>query len=93
LKKIPVIIALAQNATPIDFAYAIHSDIGDHCAGAKVNHKYVSLDTPLRNADIVDIETKKNAKPSEKWLDYAKTTLARRHIRNYLIEQRKSKAN
>jgi GTP pyrophosphokinase len=87
------VIDLPQNATPIDFAYAIHSDIGDHCAGAKVNHKYVSLDTPLRNADIVDIETKKNAKPSEKWLDYAKTTLARRHIRNYLIEQRKSKAN
>ena len=72
---------LPTNSSPIDFAYAIHSDIGDHTFGAKVNGKLVSLDTTLHNGDIVEIQTKKTAKPKQKWLDIAKTTLARRHIR------------
>lgn len=85
------VIDLPQDSSPIDFAYAIHSDIGDHVSGATVNGKFVSLDTELKNGDIVEIETKKNAKPSERWLEYAKTTLARRHIRSYLAESRKTK--
>ena len=75
------VVDLPTNSSPIDFAYAIHSDIGDHTFGAKVNGKLVSLDTTLHNGDIVEIQTKKTAKPKQKWPDIAKTTLARRHIR------------
>ena len=75
------VIDLPAEATPIDFAYAIHSEIGDHMAGAKVNGKLVSLDTKLHNGDIVEITTKKSSKPSKKWLDFAKTTMAKKHIR------------
>ncbi len=73
---------LPINSSPIDFAYAIHSDVGDHISGAKVNGKLVPLDTTLQNGDIVEIQTKKSATPTQKWLGFAKTTLARRHIRN-----------
>ena len=75
------VIDLPAEATPIDFAYAIHSEIGDHMAGAKVNGKLVSLETKLHNGDIVEITTKKSSKPSKKWLDFAKTTMAKKHIR------------
>ncbi|MBI2120077.1 MAG: bifunctional (p)ppGpp synthetase/guanosine-3',5'-bis(diphosphate) 3'-pyrophosphohydrolase [Parcubacteria group bacterium] len=81
------VIDLPQGSSPIDFAYAIHSDIGDRTAGAKVNGKFVALDTVLKNGDIVIIETKKSAAPTRKWIDYAKTTLAKRHIRNMLAEK------
>lgn len=83
------VVDLPANSSPIDFAYAIHSDIGDHVFGAKVNGKLVSLDTVLHNGDIVEIQTKKNAKPKPKWLDFAKTTLARRHIRHTLEGEQK----
>jgi GTP pyrophosphokinase len=83
------VIDLPQDATPIDFAYAIHTDIGEHCAGAKINGKFLSLDTPLQNGDIVEIETKKSARPSEKWIEYAKTAFAKRNIRAYLQKARK----
>jgi (p)ppGpp synthase/HD superfamily hydrolase len=53
-------------------------------SGAKVNGKLVSLDTALRNADIVEIQTKKNAKPNRKWIDSAKTSMAKKHIRQAL---------
>jgi len=85
------VIDLPQNSSPIDFAYAIHSDIGHHCAGAKVNTKFVALDTPLHNGDIVEISTKKSAKPSGKWLEYAKTTFARKHIRSFLVHEEEQK--
>ncbi len=75
------VVDLPVGASPIDFAYAIHSDIGDHTSGAKVNNKLVGLDTELNNGDIVEIVTGKNNKPTPKWLDYAKTSLARRRIR------------
>ncbi len=55
-------------------------------SGAKVNGKLVALDTPLKNADIVEIQTKKSAKPNRKWIDYAKTTMAKRHIRQALAK-------
>jgi (p)ppGpp synthase/HD superfamily hydrolase len=76
------VVDLPVGATPIDFAYAIHSEVGDHTASAKINKKMVSLDTELRNGDIVEIETRKSAKPSPKWLNFAKTSLARRRIRS-----------
>lgn len=78
------VIDLPEESSPIDFAYAIHSRIGDHLSGAKINGKLASIDTKLSNGDIVEIETKENALPKRKWLDYTKTTLAKRHIRTYL---------
>lgn len=78
------VIDLPDDSSAIDFAYAVHSNIGDHVSGAIINHKLVSLDTKLKNGDIIQIETKENASPKRKWLDYTKTTLAKRHIRAHL---------
>lgn len=78
------VVDLPVGASPIDFAYAIHSDIGDHTSGVKVNNKLVGLDTQLNNGDIVEVITNKSNKPTRKWLDYAKTSLARRKIRSSL---------
>jgi len=75
------VIDLPDESSVVDFAYAIHTDIGNHMSGAKVNQKMVSLDTKLQNGDIVEILTRKDAKPSGKWLKNARTTLARKHIR------------
>lgn len=86
------VVDLPANSSSIDFAYAIHSDIGDHVFASKVNGKLVPLDTPLNNGDIVEIITKKSAAPKQKWLDFTKTTLARRHIRLALEEQAKTSA-
>lgn len=84
------VIDLPLGATPIDFAYAIHSDVGNTTNGARVNGKLVALDTPLRNGDIVEVITKNSAKPSRKWLDMARTNMARKHIRTALGEQLKN---
>jgi GTP pyrophosphokinase len=78
------VIDLPEDSSPIDLAYAIHSDIGNHVSGAMVNKKMVALNTKLKNGDIVEIITKDSAKPSSKWLDYAKTHMARKHIRTHL---------
>ena len=80
------VVDLPIGASPIDFAYAIHTDIGDHIAGAKVNHKLVHFDTPLKNGDIVEIITKPASRPTAKWLAFTKTALAHRHIRMALGE-------
>lgn len=83
------VIDLPIRSTPIDFAYAIHSELGHHMNGAKVNGKMVSFDTELRNGDIVEILEKQSARPTPKWLDYARTGMARRHIRAALEAQAK----
>ncbi|MDD2657850.1 MAG: HD domain-containing protein [Candidatus Pacebacteria bacterium] len=75
------VIDLPAESTPIDFAYAIHSDLGDHLQGAKVNGKLVSFDTKLGNGEVVEITRRDSAHPSPKWLEIARTSLARRHIR------------
>ena len=75
------VIDLPTESTPVDFAYAIHSDLGDHMQGAKVNGKLVSFDTKLGNGDIIEILKSKSAHPTPKWIDYARTSMARRHIR------------
>ncbi len=80
------VIDLPEGSTPIDFAYSVHSDIGDHTAGAKVNGKLVPLDTILQNRDVVEIDIKENASPKRKWIDMVRTTFAKRHIRNYIKE-------
>lgn len=78
------VIDLPEGATPVDFAYQIHSDVGDRCAGAKVNNKMVSLDHVLNSGDVVEIINQKNKKPSPSWLDFAKTNEAKNRIRRYL---------
>jgi len=78
------VIDLPEGATPIDFAYMIHSEIGDHCAGAKANGKMVSLDYPLHNGDVVEIITQKNKKPTTAWFSLAKTNYARAKVRRYI---------
>lgn len=77
-------IDLPEGASIIDFAYNVHSDIGNHASGAKVNGKYVSLDTLLHNGDICEIVVQKNVKPNTKWLEFAKTSIARNRIHKYL---------
>lgn len=81
------VVDLPLGASPLDFAYAIHSDIGNHTVGAKVNGKLVALDTNLANGDRVEILTRPSGKPNRKWLEYVKTSLARKHIRGALNER------
>ncbi len=83
------VIDLPINATPIDFAYAVHSDLGNKMSGARVNGKMVSLDSGLRNGDVVEVITKPSARPSRKWHDIAKTSMAKKHIRAALTAQQK----
>lgn len=78
------VVDLPSGATPIDFAFSIHSDIGEHMASAKVNRKMAQLDVELHNGDIVEIETRKSSHPTEKWLLAAKTSVAKRKIRSWL---------
>ena len=78
------IIDLPEGASTLDFAYAVHTSIGSRARGARVNGKYVSLDTKLKSGDLVEIDTAKNAHPSEKWLEYTKTSKARARITRYL---------
>jgi len=84
------VVDLPAKAGPIDFAYAIHSEVGNHIAGVKVNHKLVQLDTELKNGDIVEIETKKSAHPSPKWIPMARTSIAKRRIKSTLAELEKN---
>jgi GTP diphosphokinase / guanosine-3',5'-bis(diphosphate) 3'-diphosphatase len=78
------VIDLPIGSNVIDFAYAIHSDIGNHISSIMVNNKIAPLHTELKNGDQVEVITKKSAKPNRKWLDYAKTTIAKKFIRNAL---------
>ena len=87
------VIDLPKGSSVIDFAYSIHSDIGNRASGARVNGKFVSLDTELHSSDIVEIETRKDGTPKNHWLKFAKTTMAKKHIRQNLnIEQEKEAA-
>ncbi|MBI2663716.1 bifunctional (p)ppGpp synthetase/guanosine-3',5'-bis(diphosphate) 3'-pyrophosphohydrolase [Candidatus Woesearchaeota archaeon] len=74
-------IPLPEKSTPIDFAYAVHSEIGEHCKAAKINGEMQPLDKELESGDVVEIITAKNAKPSRQWLNFAKTHFAREKIR------------
>lgn len=78
------VVELPEGATPLDFAYHIHSQIGDSAVGGRVNDRFVGLDVALSNGDVVEIITQKGKKPSPKWLEIAKTTAARGHIRKSL---------
>ncbi len=75
---------LPEDATPVDFAYAVHSDIGDHCQGAMVNEKIVPLHYKLQNGDVVKIITSKLSSPRDSWLSLAVSSAAKQRIRQYL---------
>jgi GTP diphosphokinase / guanosine-3',5'-bis(diphosphate) 3'-diphosphatase len=83
------LISLSQGATPVDFAYRIHSEVGNHCAGARVNGRMVTLDTVLQNGDTVEILTQKNAHPSLDWLNFVMTASARNRIRQWYKRSRR----
>jgi len=78
------VVDLPEGSSVIDFAYAIHTDLGNHTQGAKINGKNCALGTKLKTHDIVEVQENKNANPSSKWLNFAKTSIARKHINNYL---------
>lgn len=78
------VIDLPVGSTPVDFAYRIHTNIGDECVGAKVNSRIVPLDYELLSGDVVEIITQKGKKPSEDWLSFVKTSLPRRQIKKLL---------
>ncbi|MBI3150153.1 MAG: bifunctional (p)ppGpp synthetase/guanosine-3',5'-bis(diphosphate) 3'-pyrophosphohydrolase [Betaproteobacteria bacterium] len=86
------IMALPRGATPVDFAYAVHTDIGHHCVAAKVNRDLAPLRSALRNGDQVEIVTSPSAKPNASWLSFVATGKARSRIRHYLksLHQRES---
>lgn len=83
------VVDLPTSSSTLDFAYAIHSDVGNHASSAKINGKMVAMKTELNNGDIVEIVTSKSSKPSSKWLEIVKTNMAKRHINNYLEKQKK----
>jgi GTP pyrophosphokinase len=81
------IIDLPEGATAIDFAYAIHTDVGNHCIGVKINGKMARVSQPLKNTDVVEIILDKNKKPSLDWLKFAKTNLAKSRIKSALNQK------
>lgn len=84
------VIQLPRGATPIDFAYAVHSEVGDTCTGAKINGRIVPLRTELQNGDVVEIMTTASSKPSRDWLNYVATSKAKNRIRHWISEQQRT---
>jgi guanosine-3',5'-bis(diphosphate) 3'-pyrophosphohydrolase len=88
------VIALPSGSTPVDFAYTVHTEVGNRCIGAKVNGKLVSLEAPLSNGDVVEIVTNKgeNAAPSRDWLSFVKSPRARSKIKAWFTKERREEA-
>ena len=86
------VIKLPYGATPIDFAYAIHSEVGDHCVGARVDGRMISIRTPLGNGAVVEILTGSHQHPKEDWLKYSVTSKAQGRIRGSLRQREKEEA-
>jgi GTP pyrophosphokinase len=86
------VIVLPRDATPIDFAYAIHSDVGSTCVGAKVNGRIVPLRSSLRNGDVCEIMTQPGHQPSKDWLAFVKTARARNKIKHLINAAERAKA-
>ncbi len=86
------VLSFPNGATPIDFAYAIHTEVGHHCVGAKVNGRIVPLRYRLENGDIVEILTHTNRHPSRDWLAVARTSRARSKIRSWLRSEERTRA-
>ncbi|MFM9151838.1 MAG: RelA/SpoT family protein, partial [Candidatus Planktophila sp.] len=88
------VIALPGGSTPVDFAYSVHTDVGNRCAGAKVNGRLVPLETKLANGDVVEIVTNKSltASPSRDWLNFVKSPRARSKIKAWFSKERREEA-
>ena len=86
------VIQLPRGSTPIDFAYAIHSEVGDTCTGAKINGRIVPLKTELNNGDVIEILTTASSKPSRDWLNYIITSRARNRVRHFVSEQQRAES-
>ncbi|MCX6427587.1 MAG: bifunctional (p)ppGpp synthetase/guanosine-3',5'-bis(diphosphate) 3'-pyrophosphohydrolase [Actinobacteria bacterium] len=88
------VIALPGGSTPVDFAYAVHTQVGDKCVGAKVNGRLVPLESPLNNGDVVEILTNKSdsANPSRDWLNFVKSPRARSKIKAWFSKERREEA-
>ena len=86
------IMKLPRNATPVDFAYAVHSDIGNSCVAAKLDHSFAPLNTPLYSGQTVEVITSPSGKPNPAWLNFVVTAKARSNIRNYLKHMRTDEA-
>ncbi len=83
---------LPDGATPVDFAYSIHTEVGNHCAGAKVNGRLVPLNTSLKNGDTIEVITDKKRKPSRDWLKFVKTAKARTRIKHYIRTEERTRS-
>jgi GTP pyrophosphokinase len=86
------VLDLPAGATPVDFAYSIHTEVGNHCSGAKVNGKLVPLDSQLKNGDTVEIITNQNRKPSRDWLKFVKTAKARTRIKHWIRTEERARS-
>ncbi|HEY0141572.1 MAG TPA: bifunctional (p)ppGpp synthetase/guanosine-3',5'-bis(diphosphate) 3'-pyrophosphohydrolase [Thermoanaerobaculia bacterium] len=86
------VFAFPRGATPLDFAYRIHTDVGHHCVGARVNGKLLPLRTPLKNGDIVDIVTSPTQSPSREWINMVATSRAKHKIRHWLNTEQKHRS-
>lgn len=86
------VIQLPRNATPVDFAYAIHTKVGDQCTGAKVNGRIVPLPYQIQNGDVIDILTSPNQKPNRDWLKFVVTSRARNKIKHYVALRQREEA-
>ncbi len=84
--------SLAVGSTPVDLAYAVHSEVGAHCVGAKVNGKMVPLRYKLKNGDSVEILTSPNARPNKDWLSFVKTSRAQAKIRSFIKAQQRERS-
>ncbi len=86
------VVVIPSDGTPVDFAYTIHTEVGNTCVGAKVNGRMVPLRTKLRTGDIVEIVTQKDHKPSRDWLTFVKSPRARNKIKHWLNEDQRRRA-
>jgi GTP pyrophosphokinase len=86
------ILVLPKHATVIDFAYAVHTDVGNHCVGARIDRRFAPLHTRLRNGQTIEIVTAPGANPNPAWLDFVVTSKARANIRNFLKQLQRQEA-
>src|SRR5207247_10933780 len=86
------VIQLPRGASPVDFAYMIHSEVGNTCTGARINGRMVPLRTQIQNGDVVEIITTSNSHPSRDWLNFIVTSRARNRVRHWVAEQQRSES-
>src|SRR3712207_307705 len=86
------VIQLPRGATPVDFAFMIHTEVGNTCTGSRINGRIVPLRTAIQNGDVVEILTSPNMKPSRDWLNFVKTSRARNRVRHAVAEQQRAES-